>query len=102
MSQNNITCYCHAAGVGLYTNLYGLVGFYGYNYETDRCEYCAGGCAQCFIDVDRCISCKAGYEYHPDSYTCVRAELGLAAAILAVSIILLGLSIAGCLKAKKE
>ena len=101
-SQNNITCFCFPAGQNTYTSLMSFSGYIAYNSGTDRCEYCSDGCSTCFVDVDICTSCKAGYEFHPDSYTCARAELGLAAAILAVSIILEIVVIIGCMKAKKE
>lgn len=96
---NNISCYCQALSAGSFPSTSSSIG---YNSATERCEYCTEGCSTCYVDVDVCTSCRAGYEYHPDSFTCARAELGLAAVILAVSALILILGIIGCLKAKKE
>ena len=73
--QNNITCYCFASesisSFGMW--LGSAVSTYGYNSETEKCDMCTEGCSSCFVDVNKCVSCKSGYEYHSESYTCARA-----------------------------
>lgn len=73
----------------------------GYNIGTDKCDRCMDGCTSCYVDYDKCTGCVSGYEFHRDSMTCARAELGLGAVVLALSILVLVLSIIGCIKAKQ-
>ena len=74
----------------------------GYNIETDRCEYCAEGCTRCFVDYDKCTACLSGYEYHRESLTCVKAGLGLGAAVLGLSVLMLIATIIGCWRVVKS
>lgn len=72
-----------------------------YNQGKDRCDSCAEGCTMCFIDYDICYECKQGYDWDRSGLKCVRASLGLAAVVLALSVLLLIFGVITCLLACK-
>lgn len=59
-------------------------GTIGYNKNSDTCDRCVDGCLSCSIDYDICTECKQGWDFDRAGSKCVRATLGLAAAVLAV------------------
>lgn len=74
---------------------------YGYNKQTDTCDECMTGCASCLIDYNICGTCKAGYDYDRINGQCIRATLGLAAVVLALSALILVVVIITCICACK-
>lgn len=68
-----------------------------YNKNKDTCDRCVEGCAACYIDYDYCTSCQTGYDWDKSGYKCVRATLGLAAVILALSVLTLIFGVVICL-----
>lgn len=58
-------------------------------------------CEKCIIDYDECIKCKIGWDYDRNKNKCIRATLGLAAVVLALSAIFLILAVITCICACK-
>ena len=73
----------------------------GYNSNTDTCDPCLKGCAQCGIDYNICYGCDAGWDFDQNNLQCVRATLGLAAVVLALSVLVLIVTIISCILACK-
>lgn len=74
---------------------------YGYNKNTDSCEFCKEGCLNCAIDYDFCTKCKGGWDYDRSKRQCLRATLGLAATILGLTALFLVLVVITCVCACK-
>lgn len=89
------------AGLGgndyAYSNGYGL----GYNANINSCVDCKAGCEICAVDYDICYSCYAGWDFDEKNLQCVRATLGLAAVVLALSVLVLIVGIITCVLACK-
>lgn len=88
----------------VYADFYGAgyLGYgSGYNSATDTCSDCKAGCATCIIDYDICYSCAAGWDFDAANYQCIRASLGLAAVVLALSVLVLIVGIITCVLAYK-
>lgn len=73
----------------------------GYNKAADSCDNCATGCATCAVDYNLCTSCKAGWDLDKKNYNCIRATLGLTATVLALSVLIILLSVITCICACK-
>jgi hypothetical protein len=73
----------------------------GYNSNTDTCDPCMKGCALCGIDYNICYGCDAGWDFDQNGLQCVRATLGLAAVVLALSVLVLIVTIISCILACK-
>jgi len=76
-------------------------GVVGYNSGTDTCDNCMRGCALCAIDYNICYACDAGWDFDAAGLQCVRASLGLAAVVLALSVLILVIGIISCILACK-
>ena len=87
------TLYC--SGSSMFGSLY------GYNKAKDYCDYCIEGCETCVIDYDYCIKCRVGWDYDRTQNKCIRATLGLAAVVLALSALFLILAVITCICACK-
>lgn len=101
-SSNAIKCQMGAAaGVGgndyQYSYGYGV----GYNANIDSCVDCKEGCELCAVDYDICYSCYAGWDFDEKNLQCIRATLGLAAVVLALSVLVLIVGIITCVLACK-
>lgn len=68
-----------------------------YDQTNNACSPCATGCALCVVDFDYCTDCVSGYDWDKSSMKCVRATLGLAAVVLALSVITLIFGVIICL-----
>lgn len=73
----------------------------GYNKNNDSCDRCMDGCLQCSIDYDICIKCKSGWDFDRAGLQCIRATLGLAAVVLALSVLTLLIVVITCICACK-
>lgn len=81
-------------------------GFYlgattAYNPTKDICDNCMEGCASCGIDYNICTSCKQGWDFDRKNLKCLRASLGLAAVVLALSVLSLLVGVISCICACK-
>jgi hypothetical protein len=76
-------------------------GQVGYNSNTDTCDQCMKGCAYCAIDYNICYGCDAGWDFDQNGLQCVRATLGLAAVVLALSVLILVVGVITCILACK-
>lgn len=76
-------------------------GYVGYNSNTDTCDPCVKGCEYCVIDYNICYGCEAGWDYDANNFQCTRATLGLAAVVLALSVLILITGIITCILACK-
>lgn len=74
---------------------------YGYNSNTDLCDNCVKGCTTCAIDYNICYGCDAGWDFDQNNFQCIRATLGLAAVVLALSVLILIVTIISCILACK-
>lgn len=90
-----------AQGVGGAQSTYNFGWGIGYNSNTDSCEDCKWGCERCAIDYDICYSCYPGWDFDANNMQCVRATLGLAAVVLALSVLVLIVGIISCILACK-
>lgn len=72
-----------------------------YNSAKDICDNCLEGCSACLIDYNICSSCKAGWDYDRKNGQCLRATLGLAAVVLALSVLMLLTGVISCICACK-
>lgn len=79
----------------------GVGSLIGYNSKTDTCDQCIDGCSGCIFDYDVCTSCKAGWDFDRAGLQCLRATLGLAAVVLALSALLLVVVVITCICACK-
>lgn len=69
----------------------------GYNKDENACARCAEGCSTCYVDYDYCTNCKAGWDWDRSGMKCVRATLGLAAVVLALSVLILIFGVVTCI-----
>lgn len=72
-----------------------------YNKNENACGRCADGCLSCVVDYDYCYDCLDGWDWDRSSMKCVRATLGLAAVVLALSVLTLIFGVIICLLACK-
>lgn len=89
------TLLCAAQGVTIFGTTF------GYKKASDTCDYCAEGCSACAVDYDICTDCKLGWDFDAKNRTCLRATLGLTATVLALSALILFLTIITCICACK-
>lgn len=80
-------------------NAYG--GVVGYNSNTDTCDKCLKGCFYCAVDYNICYGCEAGWDFDQNNLQCTRATLGLAATVLALSVLSLIAGIVTCILSYK-
>lgn len=73
----------------------------GYNKANDQCDRCADGCDSCVVDYDLCAACKEGWDFDRNNFQCIRATLGLAAVVLALSALTLIVVVITCICACK-
>lgn len=73
----------------------------GYNTNNDSCDKCFDGCESCMIDYNYCMTCKTGWDFDQNGLQCIRATLGLAAVVLALSVLTLLFVIITCICACK-
>ena len=73
----------------------------GYNSNNNSCDRCMDGCSSCAVDYNVCTSCYAGWDYDRNGGQCIRATLGLAAVVLALSALTLLIVIITCICACK-
>ena len=69
----------------------------GYSKADDACSRCVDGCSVCFVDYDYCLNCQAGWDWDKSGMKCVRATLGLAAVVLALSVLTLIFGVIICI-----
>lgn len=73
----------------------------GYNKEKDQCQFCMEGCSACAVDYNVCIQCRTGWDFDRPNYACLRATVGLAAVVLALSVLTLLIGVITCVCACK-
>lgn len=78
-----------------------LSATYAYNPTKDICDNCIEGCITCHIDYDICSYCKQGWDFDRKNFQCLRATLGLAAVVLALSVLSLLVGVISCICACK-
>lgn len=72
-----------------------------YNTNKDICDNCLEGCLTCMIDYNVCSSCRQGWDFDRKNGQCLRATLGLAAVVLALSVLMLLVGVISCICACK-
>lgn len=76
-------------------------GSYGYNKEKDYCQLCIEGCQSCVVDYNICLTCRSGWDMDVAGLQCLRATVGLAAVVLALSVLTLLVGVLTCICACK-